>query len=118
MFLTLLTMFSMPTRYHSPESNILHSQFRESLKHYHRNLINQDSWLYEFCSELLSRHYFTVYVSGGQLNTSRGPNLTYRTPSRARSSVSFRRAAREYCLPPKLSQSQTVKKQLHLNLCV
>jgi hypothetical protein len=41
-----------------------------------------------------------VYTSGGQLNTSRGPNLTYRTPSRARSSVSFRRAAREYCPPP------------------
>jgi hypothetical protein len=52
-----------------------------------------------------------VYNSVGQLNTSRGPNLTYRTPSRARSSVSFRRAAREYCPPPpKLSQLQTVKK--------
>jgi hypothetical protein len=44
--------------------------------------------------------YLIHYSSGGQLNTSRGPNLTYRTPSRARSSVSFRRAAREYCPPP------------------
>jgi hypothetical protein len=35
-----------------------------------------------------------LYGSGGQLDTSRGPNLTYRTPSRARSSVSFRREAR------------------------
>jgi hypothetical protein len=41
-----------------------------------------------------------VYGSGGQLNTSRGPNLTYRTPSRARASVSFRGPAREYCPPP------------------
>jgi hypothetical protein len=38
-----------------------------------------------------------------------GQILTYRTPSRARSSVSFRKAAWEYC-PPKLSQSQIVKK--------
>jgi hypothetical protein len=64
--------------------------------------------------------FLILYTSDGQLNTSRGPNLTYTIPSRARSSVSFRRSAREFSPPPpkKMSRSQTVKKQLQLNLCV
>jgi hypothetical protein len=59
-----------------------------------------------------------LQTSGGQLNTSRGPNLTFRTPSRARSSVSFRRPAREYCPPPNESVTNREKKTAFKLMCL
>jgi hypothetical protein len=41
----------------------------------------------------LSLYYIWRVLWAGQANTSRGPNLIYRTPSGARYSVSFRRVA-------------------------
>jgi hypothetical protein len=69
-----------------------------------QNLYSDPMWL---CWKQWSTFPFSLYCSGGQLNISRGPNLTYRTPSRARSSVSFRRATREYCPPPHQTVSVT-----------